>query len=261
MTPIVLALVLTVSQAVPPPTAPPPTAPPQTAPPAVQELPPVQPPPAPAQPVQPASVPAPALTPADIAARRDHIGVFEGVLAKAVVIGAERASREVRTVNPGVVIMTMGQARARGFMLDGYGVFFDVDIPGLQPSVEMTMAQMQRERDLAKRLQPQQSNAMPRTANSLAESVVVADDPDTQYTAAVITSIIDAMLEYSRPMNVQPGEWLSVALRASEASTVPGEIRDSQTLVLRIKGSDLGDYFAGRITRDEVRKKVEHREF
>lgn len=249
MTPIVLAFVLTASQAVPPQTPPPAPPPPSTA----QGLP-VQQPPVPAQPVQPVNATAPALTAAEIAARRDHIGVMEGVLTRAVGIGAERASRQVRAVNPGVVLLTNGPARARGFMLDGYGVFFDVEIPGLQPSIELSMQQMQR--DLAKRVD-QQVNAAPR---SVAESVVV-DDPDAQYTAAVIASCIDAMLEYSRPMNVQPDEWLSVALRASEASSVPGEIRDSQTLVLRIKGSDLADYYAGRISRDEVRKKVEHREF
>jgi hypothetical protein len=245
MTLIVLAFVLTASQAVPPPTAPPATSSPPTA----QELPVQQPPvPAQVQPVQPVNA---GPTRAEIAARRDHIGVMEGVLAKAVGIGAERASRQVRTVNPGVVLMTMGQARAHGFILDGYGVFFDVEIPGLQPSIELSMQQMQR--GIEKRVDQQAPRSVPDTA--------VVDDPDAQYTAAVITSCIDAMLEYSRPMNVQPNEWLSVALRASEASSVPGVIQDSQTLVLRIKGSDLADYFAGRITAIEVRKKVEHREF
>jgi hypothetical protein len=43
--------------------------------------------------------------------------------------------------------------------------------------------------------------------------------------------------------------------------TLTPEIYESITMVLRIKGADLADFLAGRLTREEVRKKVEVREF
>ena len=37
-----------------------------------------------------------------------------------------------------------GVARAKGFLLDGYGVFFDVDVPALRRSVAWSFRQMGR---------------------------------------------------------------------------------------------------------------------
>jgi hypothetical protein len=33
------------------------------------------------------------------------------------------------------------------------------------------------------------------------------------------------------------------------------------TVILRARGSDLADYFGGRLTKEEARKKVEARQF
>src|SRR5215208_6052198 len=55
---------------------------------------------------------------------------------------------------PGTLTLT-GQARARGFILEGYGVFFDVEIPSLLKSVVWSMQNM--ERDLQNATQTLQS--------------------------------------------------------------------------------------------------------
>ena len=69
------------------------------------------------------------------------------------------------------------------------------------------------------------------------------------------------MLDYSKPMDLQPEEWLTVAARGSDSAFLPGEIYQQTTLLLRVKGSDLADFLANRLTRDEVRQKVEVRQF
>ena len=42
---------------------------------------------------------------------------------------------------------------------------------------------------------------------------------------------------------------------------MPGQINDSSTIVLRIKGSDLSAFQAGKLTREEVLKRVDVKEF
>src|SRR6478672_12027620 len=62
--------------------------------------------------------------------RHDQIGMMEAMLAQAVRKGAIRAGNDLAPNLPGTLTLT-GQARARGFILEGYGVFFDVEIPSL----------------------------------------------------------------------------------------------------------------------------------
>ena len=90
---------------------------------------------------------------------------------------------------------------------------------------------------------------------------VAADDPGQKYRDAVKRSLIDAMLDHSKSMDLGPDEWLTVAARGSESGLIPGEIYQLKTLELKVKGSDLADFLAGRLTSDEARQKVEVRQF
>ena len=62
-------------------------------------------------------------------------------------------------------------------------------------------------------------------------------------------------------MSIAPNQWLTIAARDAQGPLFPGEAYDAMTIVLRIKGSDLADLYAERITRAEARKRVEVREF
>ena len=72
-----------------------------------------------------APTPPPAVSGISVRHRRDQIGVMEGVLSAAVRLGASQIAREMQASGPGPAIL-VGQPRARGFILDGYGVFFNV---------------------------------------------------------------------------------------------------------------------------------------
>lgn len=81
--------------------------------------------------------------------RRYDVKVMEGALVGAVRHGAEVFGVQLKPYNPNLVLLT-GMARARGFLLEGYGAFFDVEIPALRESVAWsirTMAGMEMEPD------------------------------------------------------------------------------------------------------------------
>ncbi|MGH9373750.1 MAG: hypothetical protein ACRD15_19690, partial [Vicinamibacterales bacterium] len=243
--------------------------------------------------------------------RRHAIRMMEAILSRAVLTGAEHLAEQLGSGNPNMSFFT-GQARARGFVLDGYGVFFHVEIPEMQQSVVFSVTQMERDVALAssletlsrvvesapdgaaklqaevalKRLQlqfgpvPQLPSpteaAAPRGAILSAEATPVADrtermddpipalimrDPNAAYRDAIKSALIEAMLEHSRGVSIQPDEWLSVAARRGDSPLAPNEIVTTSTLVLRIKGSDLAIYETDRTRKDEIRQRVEVREF
>ena len=63
---------------------------------------------------------------------------MEGVLERAVANGADNLLRQVKHVMPEVPMLT-GAPEVRGFRLDGYGVFFDVEVPALRLPLAWTL--------------------------------------------------------------------------------------------------------------------------
>jgi hypothetical protein len=221
--------------------------------------------------------------------RRNQIQILEGVLTRAVRSGAEDIARRMQSRDPSVMLFT-GQARARGFVLEGYGVFFDVEIPALRPTVVWSMRALERDAtmasaldslqkalmalpDNARRVEAEQAlkyvqqlgpagparaqalSADSRTVSAAAADPVL-DDPHGAYTEAVQNALIDAMLDYSIAMDLGGDDLLTVAARDSEGPLTPDEIYDPSTIVISVKGSDLATYAADRSRRAEVRTRV-----
>jgi hypothetical protein len=86
-------------------------------------------------------------------------------------------------------------------------------------------------------------------------------DPNELYTEAVKTSLIDAMLKYSVGLRLGADEWLTVAARDAYGPPTPGQVDDASTIIIRIKGSDLTAFHGNKLTREEVLKRVEVKEF
>jgi len=104
----------------------------------------------------------------------------------------------------------------------------------------------------------------PRAAPLPAADSIWAKDPNRAYTEAVTSALVEAMIDYSSPMRIAPDQWLTVAARDDEGrhSLAPQDpLEEVVTMIYRIKGSDLQDYRAGRIDRDEVRKRVQVSQF
>jgi hypothetical protein len=258
--------------------------------------------------------------PVNMSDMRHHIYVMEGALARAVDYGAKNLNREILAVMPGVFILA-GEAQARGVYLDGYGVYFDVQVPMMRqsmmwslrtmidqdnaaaamainemrkvgPSITDPAARAVFERSL-KQLESQAApaNTYPRAGNpgssAVAANVMLPDsgggvgagaaagvappankawaqDPNRAYTEAVTKALVDAIIDYSTPMTLGPDQWLTVAARDNEGrdSLAPQDpLEEVVTWIYRIKGADLLDYRAGRITRDEARKRVQVSQF
>lgn len=92
------------------------------------------------------------------------------------------------------------------------------------------------------------------------------DDPNKAYTDAVVQALIDAMVDFSLPMvsSLRPEEYLTVAARDNERRDLlapPNPYEQVSTFTLRIKAADLAAYRAGKIDRDDTRKRVQVQEF
>ena len=234
----------------------------------------------------------------DAAKARSNLSIMEGVLERAVVFGAEGLNRRVRVLSPkDPPLLLAGSAEVRGFRLEGYGVFFDVEVPVLRQSVAWSLralmdqggvplavalnqlkayvrsaADVQTRTSLERALHrlemqvgaPEPGRVGPVTAASTAppppEATEWLSNPNGAYTTAVKSALIDAMLEHSHALAIGADEWLTVAARDNESRIHPGPGDDSGTLTLRVKGRDLAALRAGGITLEEARSRVEIRE-
>ena len=79
---------------------------------------------------------------ADQVRARQKISLMESVLESAVANGADSLMRAVRAVMPPDALMLTGAPSARGFLLPGYGLFFDVEVPAFRRTIAWTLRQM-----------------------------------------------------------------------------------------------------------------------
>ena len=73
---------------------------------------------------------------------RQRIFMMEGVLERAVQLGVDNLRRRARAVMPDDALVQGSAPQVRGFRLDGYGVFFDVEVPSLRRSIAWSLRTM-----------------------------------------------------------------------------------------------------------------------
>jgi len=247
-------------------------------------------------------------TPARAAAeQRYQIGQMERVLEGAVEHGVTVTRDRVQALAQVPADMLVSDnAHARGFRLDGYGIFFDVVVPsfettltwslrtldqndlGLDSALRTLQTHVKGEGDpnleqALKRLELQVSpSVLARTsmpdvggarlatgsASTAAEAKAPAvtdpilTDPNDAYRTEVLEALKDAMLAHSSSLGIGPNEWLTIAAKGNDdrPRLAPAD-SGSSTRIIRLRGSDLGEFLAGRITRDEALKRIEVRVF
>lgn len=232
--------------------------------------------------------------------RRNQIQLMEGVLARAGSIAAETFGHQLQQIEPGMTV-TIGQSRARGFVLDGYGIFFDVEVPELRGTVVWSQMMMQRELELG--------NTLALVQRALQE---MPDGPSRQQAlrAVQVLAAQTGPVQQNRPAGgadpaIKVNEGAALTEPRLEASptvawmkdpnkeyrdTVQRELIDAmldhslamdlgpdewlavaarvseagqrgQTLMMRARGRDLAIYAADKSRRNEIRGKVEVRVF
>jgi hypothetical protein len=241
------------------------------------------------------------------AEQRYQIGQMERVLEGAVEHGVTITRDRLQSLAQAPADMLVSDnAHARGFRLEGYGVFFDVIVPsfdatltwslrtldqndlGLQSALRTLQSHVRTAGDpnleqALKRLELQMPTVVARTATvqdaqgarNATGSAASADpdrpvsaddpilsDPNEAYRSEVTLALKDAMLTHSSSLNIGPGEWLAIAAKGnSDRPRLAPADTESRTRLFRIKGSDLADFLAGKITRDEALQRIEVREF
>lgn len=257
------------------------------------------------------AVPAAAQTSASRAAaeQRYQIGQMERVLEGAVEHGLSVTRDRVQALAQMPPDMLVSDnAHARGFRLEGYGVFFDVVVPSFETTWTWSMRTLDRN-DLGidsamrtlqshvktegnppdleqalKRLQLQLGPAVlartsvlaePGARNATGSAASTADgqppeaadpilaDPNEAYRTEVLQALKDAMLAHSSSLGIGPSEWLTIAAKGNDdrPRLAPADT-GSGTRMIRLRGLDLNEFLAGRITREEALKRiVEVRDF
>jgi hypothetical protein len=259
---------------------------------------------------------------------RYKVRVMEGVLEKSVQQAALRLNEQLQRVSPDLIQLA-GAAHARGYRLEGYGLFFDVEVPAAMRQTMGWTARVMRQqhegvsealgalkritgeldakdraeaeramrqielavRPVPRGLRPAErpmvtapptGGAMGASTSTVAAPEPAAPDgdkpmiavappseadamlwrsPDLAYEEQVREALIGAMLDWGALLPLGPDEWLTVAARDNQDVVMPGAAPDVVTIILRVKGSDLAERLAGRLPTDELRRRVEVREF
>ena len=246
--------------------------------------------------------------------QRYQIGVMEQVLEQAVEHGARVTRDRLQAIVPAEQLA--GEpALVRGFRIESYGMFFDVEVPtllyeatlpwmfrtldqndlGLTSALKTLRAVVEKSGDTnleqaLKRVElqvapagavasPAVATAVPsisapapqpgaRLVSGSAASVStnpvqvssaaepqdnILENPQEAYRSEVSDALMDAMLDHSRGLSIAPGEWLHVAARRHEDRPQLAPADDARTVMIRVRGSDLNQFLAGQITREEAR--------
>jgi hypothetical protein len=137
---------------------------------------------------------APAVKPVDRMSLRHQIFVMEGALARAVAFGAQRLNHELRALAPGM-LMLAGDANARGFYLEGYGVFFDVEVPVLRESMMWSLRTMLEQDD----------EALREAVGQLKQFIQAQQPRDPRQRAALDSALRRIELQVGPTMPAMPG--------------------------------------------------------
>jgi hypothetical protein len=237
-----------------------------------------------------------------VAEQRYQIGQMERVLEGAVEHGLAVTRDRVQALAQAPADLLVSEnAHARGFRLEGYGVFFDVVVPsfettwtwslrtldqndlGVESALRTLQSHVKTEKDpdleqALKRLELQMGPAvLARTSapaergarNATGSAATVADgqagardpiltDPNEAYRTEVLQALKDAMLAHSSSLGVAPNEWLTIAAKGNDdrPRLAPADT-GSGTRIIRLRGSDLNEFLAGRMTREEALKRIE----
>jgi hypothetical protein len=231
---------------------------------------------------------------------RLQMGVMEDAFQRAVEATHGRAVEAMQVAAGMPALFTFeGNTRARAFRLEGYGVFFDVDLPPIPRSVEWQLRVLdtgamlqpdieQLQRQLAQINDPRVTRALAPILKSMQSKVsagssmagasggssgspsgvrptLVGDvpgaaaDPFRGYINELKRTLVQVMLEYGPSIRLGAEDWLHVAAREMSPRLMPGNPTEA-TLTLRIKAGDLAAFKAGRLTHEEAARRVDVKE-
>ena len=200
---------------------------------------------------------------------RPQVHTFEMVLGRAVENAGRNVARRVMEFAPDVMAVaypTGDLPHVNGVAVREMGLYiFHVQVPQVGLSLQVMNLMVNHPQYASRQVGPQQ----PVRERVEAAGVVPADpmsqpsarsarfDVNAEYRNQVQEVLVDAIVDNSGALPLGPNETLLVITGGSDPSAPnPFDRRTSPRLVLRAKASDLVAFRDGRITRDEVKRRV-----
>jgi hypothetical protein len=85
----------------------------------------------------------------------------------------------------------------------------------------------------------------------------IVSDPQGVYREQVAEALIDAMLDHSSGLRLEPTDWFTIAARGQEVvSRLSPADTESPTIQISVRGEDLLALLARQISRDEAKQRV-----
>jgi hypothetical protein len=183
---------------------------------------------------------------------RSQAFVFERALRGAVELGGQQLAKRALVMAPEFLLSTE-EATVRGVKLNGYGFYFDVQVPDIQSTMIVLDMMAARQR----RGGPSQPVSSLGNVEDDPMTVSPAFNTDREYSTYVREAVIDAMLDSSGVLSIAPEERLTVAVSGIERrGPNPLYRSESGKLIMTIVGGDLIDLRQGRLSREDVKKRI-----
>jgi len=198
---------------------------------------------------------------------------FESVLRQAIQTAGNQLAKRAQIVEPNVLLQFDADPYASGVIVPHVGPTFEVQIPGILPSMIEIMRIWQTARK-----GPGPDVAAPKPianspANAPVENKVTASgipnadpmtsspayfDPTREYTGNVREALINTLLDFGTTLPLNAGETVTIIARDMPTPVPRGQLNayESRQLILTIKADDLIALRGLKITRDEAKQKI-----
>ena len=219
----------------------------------------------------------------ELAERAQRIQLMERALETAVSRGMEQVEGQLPGV-PGLVFFA-GSVQVRGFELQDYGVFFDVEYPVVRRSILWSMGTLQGSGGISRLLDDlrRRLHAMPDGPGQAALEQALAEmeaslrafpagaagggdsqggagpmtlDISQTYRDTLTTELVGAMVSHGGALGLAGDRWLSVAARDGRGRVDPS-MTGQHVMRLRISGRDLAALREGTLSLGDARQRVE----
>jgi hypothetical protein len=180
---------------------------------------------------------------------------YERVLVAAVEEAATRVGKHAREFVPDFQMQFDTAPLAKGYALPtGTGIFFTLEVPGIEPTNEAVFRSMLRNQQQGAPL----NQNLPRVGNNGPTGAPVSMmDPAQEYSDFTRQAVIDTMLDQAFALPVKEGQSFTVSVAAAPTPGPAGRLEaPGRRLYLTLKADDLMALRANRITRDEAKGRI-----
>jgi hypothetical protein len=185
---------------------------------------------------------------------RHQADVFSDSLRAAVINAGRQLADRARQVVPDILLRFETEPAIFGtWMPRGEGVTFVVDVP----AIEATSAAVWH---MAQRISRPTGNGAAAPPNPVIPPDPVVPpmtNPELEYSEFTRLALVDAMLQNAFALPLKDGQSLTVIVGVIDTGRSTATTQVLKRLYLTIKGEDLAALKAGRITKDEARKRIQ----